>query len=659
MAHITQPFRLASLPKISSLNNYATQPSYLQVANTLTPSANTITIGISASSISQYTINPTPKLIYNLPIPSTNVATACTVAELNDGEELWCFALLANNKVSTLNVLKKQAPTTDASILNAAADTEKEPLKLVMDDKVVNIKVLSSPQRIIVILESGLIQTYDYELKLLHSLDISYKNVRFVEYFKSTLDNEDYMLVLCDLEDKKACYKIFKMPNASTNTPISELNSIILEEFSVQESKIIYQFGKIYRLSGNKVYVYNLPHLQLSHSVELPFVNIEDLTSLQPVSTNRVLFTNGNKIMLLDLLHNALLYERELTNVKTFQVLRTAVIRGNLEDNNTTIAVGVATKHGPNPISSLEIVTVDVGTGSLKDSLGKGFLVEDNANLQTLQPLLNEDYDEETTHETPDFDAIIEELKTKSSSTKSFDQIFKKRLNLKNDYYTESDRHINNPNFISSVLEIIFSSYKKDYPETLTYLLTHPLFPASRTVDLLSRLKSNPRLFKQAIVTCPNLPLKELLQELFTVLNEELSVDLSLRILQDFTKEEVKRGIKQMSKVDMNTFIDFMTNETQDFEDRNKSKAQLFLLLSLVIESVGLFGLEPEQLNKLATYIDSQVAWVDQTIELLHILEINCSNTRKWKSKGASSKSGHEDDQEKAIPLYSLEYLGN
>ena len=98
-----RPFRLSALPKIPSLNNYANQTDYLQVVDNLSPSANKVNIGISGSSISQYLINPTPKLVFNLPIPSTNIVTACDVVEDAANTEVWCYGLEAR-KVSHLHL---------------------------------------------------------------------------------------------------------------------------------------------------------------------------------------------------------------------------------------------------------------------------------------------------------------------------------------------------------------------------------------------------------------------------------------------------------------------------------------------------------------------------------------------------------------------------
>lgn len=654
MASIAQPFRLTALPKIASLNNFSTQTDYLQVANTLTPSANKINIGVSGSSISQYIINPTPKLVYNLSIPSTSIVTACDVSEIqqNEGDtetqEVWCYALVAN-KSFTLNTIIKPL-TADAPSVNSTQTFEN--YKVSIKHKVASVKVFPSRKTIIAVLQNGLVQTFDFQLKLLHSADISYGNISLVKYFTNEV-LQDFMIVLTDLNDDKVCYKLFEIIHHDSNVPLKELNSIILEGFSLQNSKTFYQFGKIYTLSNGKISIYSLPHFQLSNTINLPFVTHENVVSFKPISTNRALLTVDNRIYLLDLLHNAILSQRELTHVKTFQLLTTAIISGNTAENNKTIAIGVSTKFDNNATSALDIVNINVGSGTLKDSMSKGFLTQD-ATEEVLNPLFDEQDDELDEDGTSQFDynQILSELEKAKSKTEKFDNVFFKSLNIKKEYYTEYDRFFNSQGFLDKILSLIFENFNKEYPRALTYLLTHPLFPAKHATCLLSKFKEHPRLFKQAIVTCPNLPLDALLHELFTVINDELCLDLSLRILQDFTKDSIKQSIKKMSKVDINNFIGFVINEDED-EERNKSKPQLFQLLNLVLDSIGLFALDGESLENLHQFIENQVDIVEQNIELLNLLD----DTSAKSTSTISSYSASSSTTEQALPSYSVEYL--
>ena len=420
------------------------------------------------------------------------------------------------------------------------------------------------------------------------------------------------------------------------------------------------------------MYKRQLPHCQLQQVIELPLINNSDfehdLISFQPVSVNRVLLTVNNIVYLLDLLHCSTLGQRELSHVKTFQLLNTAVINSEKSHSSKTIAIGISTKNGANPTSSLEIINIDVGTNTLKDSLGKSFQAEKKDSSVILKPLFD---DEEVTENmvkrnnidgdisipTFQYDEIIVKLSAlKSNDITSFDDIFFKDLKIKEEHYTEKDRFISDLVFLNKVLDLIFEKFNgNDYPKTLTFLLTHPLFPLDRTRNLLSLLRDQPRLFKQAIVTCPNLPLNELLEELFSIRNKELLLDISFRILQDFTRDSIKQEMKRLSKLDIQNFIEFMTSTENDnsLEGFNHSQStQLFQLLSLVLDSIGLFSLEGALLESLTSYIDKQVKIAERNTELWNLIDIKSSQHGFTNLAFESASS-----QKQALPTYTMEYL--
>lgn len=669
MPSLSQPFRLTILPKIASLSNFALQSDYIQVNDsTFSPTTNKITIGISGSSVSQYIVNPTPKLIFNFPIPSTNIVTACNVFEQKgSSEETWCFATMAN-KTSTLNLINKNQCQTNEEESGDSAPSDSSvtsEFKIKADDHVVDIKILNK-KKIIVVLKNGKIQTYDFELKLLNSINMAYNNVRFVEHFHE--DGKDFMFVLCDLENDKVCLKLFQInENIETiNDSAIELTSTILENFPLENAKFCYQFGKFYKLTDDKILVYSLPQFQFQYSITLPMITDlkegERVVSFKPISPNRILLTVNNKIYLLDLIHNSILSERELTHLKTFQLLKTAVVDTNINQNRT-LAIGVSTKFGSNPTSSLELLNVDVGTSTIKDSLGKSFQTSSTENnVQSLKSLFDDenDYsDKEKQVKNFNYEKIYKELVDSKNDVTKFDDIFFKSFDIKKEYYTEKDRFIYNHEFLVQIIDLIFETFKEEYPKTFTYLLTDPLFPLERTKGLLARLNNHPRLFKQAIVTCPNLPLNELLAELFTISNGELSLDISLRILQDYTRDSIKKELKKLPKIEVENFIEFIIDEESDIKDTTNAP-HLFQLLSLVVDSIGLFALDNAVLERLSKYIDEQVAIAQSNTELWHLLDY--SNVLAYKNDKFVTSTSKDSNtslklQEEVLPKYSVEYL--
>ncbi|EDO15929.1 hypothetical protein Kpol_480p16 [Vanderwaltozyma polyspora DSM 70294] len=653
MPSFSQPFRLAVLPKILSLSNVETQISSLQIADDFSLESNKITIGISGSTISQYIINPTPSLVFNVPIPSTNNVTACNIGHFvsdTDGSKLECWAYgLSYNKNHTLNISIK---TSDDDKYATSGGEVVETYSQKCDDKIEHIKINEKEKVIVVVLKNGLIQFYDFTLKLLKSVNVMYSDISFVEHFEE--DGKQFAIILSNIEGKKISFKLYEL-FTNDKTSINELSSTILEDADLGESQICYQFGKIYRLFEDRLYIYNLPQCQLQQTIELPFIQKKDsdVLSFSPIANNRILLTVNNKIYLLDLVHNSILAERDLSHVKVYQLLKSIVVPSKGENKNSkTIAIGVSIKNGPSPISSLEVINVDVGSGTLKDSLGKSFQVANVKKNIPLQSLFPEDETIYAKGEQKSFDYknILQELQNNKNDINKFDDIFFKKLNIMKEYYTEQDRFIYDQKFLSDVLDLIFSAFKKDYPRALTFLLTHPLFPISHTRNLLTKFRNQPRLFKQAVVTCPNLPLKELLAELFTITNGELCLDISLRILQDYTRDSIKQELKTLSKVDIQNFIEFVIDT--DSEDKSQFNPQLFQLLSLVLDASGLFALEEETLEKLSAYIDNQVNVAERNNRLWHLLDENSD-----KRSTLNQANDQNVLQTKSLSAYSVEYL--
>lgn len=676
MPSLSQPFRLAVLPKIASLHNFSQKKTYIKVADSFTPDSNSVLLGISGSSISKYVITPTPRLIFNVPIPSTHLVSACNMGTYSETStvssdpqttadettdtaptstntveetkhyEIWCYALSANNKTHTLNCLIREVDNNNTSI------TENNPqFNAKFKEQIINIEVDTKHKVIVVLFETGLVQFYDLQLKLLNSINTPYRDIKIVKTFEE--NGLEYMLLISDLKDQKVALQLYEV--STEEKKVKELTSSIIENFNLQDSLLCYQFGRIYRLFKDEIEVYSIPSLQLNSKVKIPFLSeIEDkncLISLKPIATNRVLLTVKNKIYLLDLLHKSILSEREVSHMKTFQILKTAMNRDGSE-SKLTLALGISTKNGQNPTSALEIINIDVGSNSLKDSLGKSFLRRNNQIQGQLKNLFPE-----PKYELPsiNFPEILGKLKNANSAEK-FDETFFNLLNIKEEMFTENSRFLNDQRFLASVLDLIFTKidYNKSCPRSLMFLLTHPLFPKEKTIGLLTKVKSNSRLFKQAIVTCPNLPLQELLQELFTIKNSELVVDISMRILQDYTKDAIKEEIKKLDQVSVENFMNFIikiNNREAAVSDFTMFTPQIFKLLSLILDSIGLFGLEESILIQLSSIIEKEVKIAERNVELWNIMDAKMLSVKKSSSTAASKLA------ENSQTPYIVEYI--
>lgn len=630
---ISQPFAITTVPRQS-------KPVPILVSkNNLDANSNELNVAFSKYSISKFIINPTPKLIKAVPIPSNLVVTAF------DGNQVYA-TMSGSNKDSKNFTL----------YLN-------ENTKFSLSSKIVN--VLTNEDNItIAILENGTIQNY-HDNVLISTKSIPMKQITQVEF----IDNK-FALIIAD--SSVALYDIENWIELRVSTTMYEPEC----QISQFENKI-YKFSK----TNNTFHVYDLITLNEVQSIGIPFVKPNSsYISFQPTAENQICLAIDNEVYYLDLYLGSVLSHQIIKRYQWFQILS-----GSLDGS---FIIGLSYNH--NSIS-LDIINIEKGNGSLKESLGKGFQnfisrkdITETANnefviLKTL-PLTT---DEETVTHNYDYDNILKDLTDNVKDITKFDDIFFTRLDIKKDFYTESDRFIINQLFLSKVIELILNNFSFDndnnnndsYPRTLTYLLTHPLFPIANTRNLLSRFKNCPRLYKQAIVTCPNLPLNELLMELFSINNNELSLDISLRILQDYNKDLIRKELKVLPKIDIHNFIKFIifnkdsenindNASNNDNSDSNGSDvmitSRLFQLVSLVIDSIGLFALDKDLLNQLSEYVNNMVNIIEQNAELWYLLDSKMEPVTKNKNGNHVSNSAIHTKQKnvkKVIPPYSVEYI--
>ncbi|KAL6949065.1 hypothetical protein ACO0QE_001553 [Hanseniaspora vineae] len=704
---IAQPFRVAPLPKISSLNDFSKQAAHLQLSQTspIQQFSNSFNIGISGSSLSQYIINPTPKLIFNHPIPSTNVVSACDVmtikpsknknsadvsvqngetqnaADLSEAEEesekeLWVYGLLANGRITSFNYFTRNPNNENENI---SVTTVKQ------EQKIANLKILTA-KNVLIVFENGTFCVYNFQDEKENSFtNLSYGSLYFSHFFQSENNRKNFLMTLTEVSSDKPgiVFKLHEIIIKKDVVSVVELQSTVLESFTKIETsnRLFYNSGKFYQLVNSKIEIYSLlPTFTKQHqSIDISSLISTDsdleYCSLTPIAPNRCLLSCQNKIYLLDLLHKALLFTKELsTNVKSFQILQTGVLQSNQGSN--TLALGVSTKHGATYSSFIDVVSIDVGSGTLKEALGKSFLKSSNTSevlvfKTLLKPL--ESKGSQNPDANLDLTSIYQALVSQSSNADKFDETFFSKLNVDpaKGYYDEStDRFLNNAQFIEALCETTLTNFisKKQSPKAFTYLLTHPYFPHSKTSKLLSKLKFDPRLFKQCIVSCPALPIDELMEELFSVENDELLLELTLRILQDFNKEEIKSSIKVMSRLSVKNFITFVLNykSIKNIQDNNiiETMPQIVQLLALVLDSIGIFQLDLPLLKRLSKFLVKNIQIVETNDLLLNLLDNNSnfaangslgfSANTTFNSKKQNSKKSSND---KYIPNYSIETL--
>ncbi|OBA25046.1 hypothetical protein HANVADRAFT_54154 [Hanseniaspora valbyensis NRRL Y-1626] len=710
---ISQPFRITTLPKISQLNKPGNQYKLLPTSSSDFNSkvADVINIAISGSSINQYIINPTPRLVFNYSVSSTsNITQLDTFTYKNkksendqdEDIELWVYASsLANNKNSSLHFFTR----TKNSLSESNSDILSKSSFKLNDASVINLKLLNK-NHILVVLSTGIIRIYkiyphrkqqteetekenkESLFKLVNEYNTKYDNINFTQFYQE--NGKSFLFTLLKLNANVTDSICFKLLEVSSDFNIIENQSIIVDNFNINENENQQFFAnnqfiqlnldekllKVYNLSNDKI-------LKFKEDVDLSaFLKEESNTatlSLQPIALNRVILNVGNEIFLLDLVHKALLSKRTISNnnntIKTFQLLKSWFIdvasNGDEVDDgekffndNNTLVLGVSTKP-TNNVSYLELMNVNVGDGNLKESLGKSFLISNSNEAKPWSLLYKKLNNKNKDDSSVDLKLAFEKLNevAKTADSKEFDNSFFKLLQLDSNigYYDEAtDRYLNSQIFINKMSNLLIENFisKEIVNESFIYLLTHPLFQYSE--NLLSLLQFDFRCYKQCILTCPSIPIEDLMSDLFQINNIELLFDLTCRIFNDFNKNEIKTSIKNLNRLSVKNFVEFVINyNNYNIEKFNikDSMPRLIELLKVIIDSIGHFQLDLITLKKMNKFIVKNIKIIKNNNTVLNLLienktygsngGINYNLTKKKNSKLLKEKN----------MKYSIEYI--
>ena len=710
---ISQPFRITTLPKISQLNKPGNQYKLLPTSSNDFNSkvADVINIAISGSSINQYIINPTPRLVFNYSVSSTsNITQLDTFTYKNkksendqdEDIELWVYASsLANNKNSSLNFFTR----TKNSLSESNSDILSKSSFKLNDASVINLKLLNK-NHVLVVLSTGIIRIYkiyphrkqqteetekekeESLFKLVNEYNTKYDNVNFTQFYQE--NGKTFLFTLLKLNANVTDSICFKLLEVSSDFNIIENQSIIVDNFNINENEnqqffANNQFIQL-NLDQKLLKVYNLSNdniLKFKEDIDLSaFLKEESNTatlSLQPIARNRVILNVGNEIFLLDLVHKALLSKRTISNnnntIKTFQLLKSWFIdvasnSDEVDDgekffnDNNTLVLGVSTKP-TNNVSYLELMNVNVGDGNLKESLGKSFLISNTSEAKPWSLLYKKLNNKNKNDSSVDLKLAFEKLNeiAKTADSKEFDNRFFKLLKLDSNigYYDEAtDRYLNSQIFINKMSNLLIENFisKEIVNESFIYLLTHPLFQYSE--NLLSLLQFDFRCYKQCILTCPSIPIEDLMSDLFQINNIELLFDLTCRIFNDFNKNEIKTSIKNLNRLSVKSFIEFVINyNNYNIEKFNikDSMPRLIELLKVIIDSIGHFQLDLITLKKMNKFIVKNIKIIKNNNTVLNLLienktygsngGINYNLTKKKNSKLLKEKN----------MKYSIEYL--
>ncbi|QPG74462.1 hypothetical protein FOA43_001792 [Brettanomyces nanus] len=466
--------------------------------------------------------------------------------------------------------------------------------------------------------------------------------------------------------------------------------------------------GKLLLLESKpdlKIHLYSLPY-----TAKIKTVNIgkevfakepEDSTvSLLPVSTNRVLISKNSTLALIDLQYEAVISSLDLYtrskevngNAKpprSITLLQCPLVKGNSLKTRESFVL-LLLKNSKDDHAVMDHVTLDVGLGKLRDVLGKGLHNEIEQSFVGLPLLVTKPEFKSSVKESATLFDRFKEASSKMSQTydklkklhkgKKFDELESNIVSfLKMDkaddieisenlkvFEVDKDRIVD-PWFIKKATLLLFDQnfngtiqfFESFVPErALTYLLTHPLFPKEVTPGLLNALETSPRLMRQAIVTCPNIPCSDLIEQLSLVESEDIFKDIVARLIDEFSSERIteetirllkKQSSRSEGNVNLDKIIQKILKLNYGYEILNSFIDSNGLVLSLH------YSKNESQLIKLMNRAQSKINTLKQDTELLSLVNqaLILAALYNGKSKGRNKAAKKSGSQSETIVLES------
>ncbi|GMG39525.1 unnamed protein product [Ambrosiozyma monospora] len=464
-----------------------------------------------------------------------------------------------------------------------------------------------------------------------------------------------------------------------------------------------------------RISTYSLPSLQPVNSFSLndAFANepATKTSSMIGVANNRILVSKGSTVALIDLKFRALLGSLDFYSksklpgsVKPPRVatlLKCPVVAGNSMRSRKTFAL-VLISNAKDNINAIEHVSIDTGLGRLRDAIGKGLQSKTKTTPQFVgMPSLitTDEYKDSATEtaellkrsklasdETVKFFEEAKQLKGKNKIQEFDDKVvaFFKNINNNNNnnknsssngtgkneshqqqfqvFEVDKDRVVD-PKFVTEIVSLVVDTVDVPHhsltiddsflPErAFTYLLTHPLFPSQFASGLLSALADYPRLLRQAIVTCPQIPCIDLIEQLSVTDNEDIFKDVITRLIEEFSNDKItqttiklieKSAAGEVSSFDLDKIIHTILATNCGFEILNSFIDSNGLVLSLH------YSKNETQLNKLYQKTQDKVNCITADTQLLTLVTQGLVLADKLKSKNKKhKKKNHKEKSSKA-----------
>ncbi|KAI5968431.1 UTP8 [Candida theae] len=691
--HLTDQYPILSLPRVKevSLSQKLAIPQLRQTdGSTLSSSSSSssvIDFGVSNSMLASYITKPSPKLIWSYSIKPTVSITCIDVWQSSKARKLYVVGLAERKKSRILVVETDNASTEDGSF-SITTVNEKE-LSL-GKDSVVAVKFLSDTE-IVVVYQSGSVHIVKNEIEL--SIATKFESEGNVIYSTFITDLEDALLLTVSQSTSALTYNLVSI-TASRILPIQSHQAKPLTAVFTYNSGILYQYhdGVV-----DSIAITNF-HLQKTISVA-SILKTDELVSMTSPAPDRLLLGNANMIYLLNFKYEAILAEFKSVSSSSnpipdkVYVNQVVPVKGSSQSTQTTRAYYINLKNKDNNVY-LNVIDVNVGLNKLSECLGKSIEQSELTFSQVVDLYNNNKEEEEADTVADELDQVYQSLKQACDARdvnkwesilipylkthKSWQEIKKSKPKTKTKTYqfkefdVENDRIVD-INFINSIFDLIFTTNPLQFrdtefiPEyTLMYLLTSPIYSKEHTTNLVQLLNDtgNTTLLKQAIKTCSNIPLGDLLVQF--VITEDVDIFIALidRIVDDFATAEITSSLKTVIS-QYSTDIIALINKIISTSN-NKG----WVIIEILVDINGLFNWSQENVSRLNQIIDEKLANMDinaYNLTLVDQVQLKRNQLKKNKDVSANGvltitdqtylNKKVESDLNEEIPLYSIERL--
>lgn len=519
----------------------------------------------------------------------------------------------------------------------------------------------------------------------------------------SRADKIDYILLTAETTKNKntTTVRLF----AISAKEIVEISSSSIDVADISKTQFAYDTsGKLIALENSHenltLRTFEIPFMKNEQIIKIGGVFKHEPkdapTSIMCAATNRVLVTKGSTVALIDVQYESLLSSLDLysrskemknNNVKPARnatLLAVPNVLGNTLKSKKTFALLIL-KNTKENFSQIQHVSIDVGLGKLRDALVSIPNEEDEIDDKNFVSFPSYFTDKDISGDDVYLSNEVESLNSKSlMQNEELNKVYQQLCDLKNTgnisrleqnlvaylknreygdvfdnedfkvYEYEKDRFVD-PRFFKVVTLLLFNynsssglisldEYKEEeVPERgLTYVLTHPLFPTEHAHGLLKVLENFPRLQRQCIVTCVNIPCADLVLELSSTENDEIFKDIINRLTEEFSNEEITSATVKIMKQQSNKHI----GSSFDLDKIINKILKLnfgYEVLNSFIDSNGLvlslhYANDANQLNQLLTQTQSKVDTLIEDTQLLTLVNQSLLNFENSKTKDKNSK---------------------